>query len=77
MLWGILALLAVIVAFFPCLGALNWVTIPFAGIGLIISVVAVATGLPGRKGGGTAGAILCGVAIVLGFLRLVIGGGVV
>lgn len=77
LLWGILAFIGVIIAFFPCLGALNWLTIPFAGFGLLLSIIAVATGQPGRKGSGVAGLILCGAAIFIGIIRLVMGGGVV
>ena len=40
LVWGILAVLGLGVAFLPCLGALNWLNIPFSLIGLIISVIA-------------------------------------
>ena len=42
-MWGILAILGMIVAFFPCLGALNWLNIPFSGLGIIIAAIALAT----------------------------------
>jgi hypothetical protein len=41
--WGILALCGMFVAFFPCLGSLNWINIPFSFVGLIISIVALVT----------------------------------
>ncbi len=76
LVWGILALIGMFVAFLPCLGSLNWLNIPFAGLGLIISVVAVATSKEQKKGGGMAGIVLCAIAVVLGLLRLLAGGGV-
>lgn len=76
LVWGILVMLAAVVAFFPCLGALNWLVIPFAAAGLIFSVLAYARASPASRRGATAGMVLCGVATVLGVVRLAIGGGV-
>ncbi len=75
-IWGILAALGMLVAFFPCLGALNWLNVPFAVIGLIISIVAFASGKEPSRGGVTAGVVLCAIASVLGILRLFLGGGI-
>ena len=77
LVWGILAIVGMIVGFFPCLGSLNWLNIPFSGIGLIISIVAVVTSKEAKKGGAVAGIVLCAIAVLLGFIRLVAGGGVV
>ncbi|GAB1443133.1 hypothetical protein MASR2M39_19720 [Ignavibacteriales bacterium] len=77
LVWGILALVGMIVAFFPCLGSLNWLNIPFAGIGLIISIVAMNSANETDRGKTIAGIVLCGIAVVLGLIRLVAGGGVV
>ncbi|MGH9673492.1 MAG: hypothetical protein ACRD44_09950 [Bryobacteraceae bacterium] len=76
LVWGILALAGMLVAFFPCLGSLNWLNIPFAVVGLIVSVVALAGARPGSKGGATAGVICCSIAILFGLLRLIAGGGI-
>jgi hypothetical protein len=75
LVWGILAIIGMIVGFFPCLGSLNWLNIPFSGIGLIISIVAVVTAKVEKKGGGIAGIVLCAIAVVLGLIRLIAGGG--
>ena len=75
LVWGILAILGLGVAFVPCLGSLNWLNIPFAIVGLIISFVANSQ-VPGRSGAAVAGIVLNGIAIVLGVIRLVLGGGV-
>ena len=74
--WGMLAILGMLVAFFPCLGALNWINIPFAVIGLVISVAAYVGGKEGKKGGSLIGLICCAIAVVFGGVRLVLGGGI-
>lgn len=76
LIWGILAAIGMIVAFFPCLGSLNWLNIPFAALGLVFSIVAVATSRQQQKGAGIAGIVLCAVAVLLGLIRLALGGGI-
>ena len=76
LVWGILAILGMLTAFFPCFGSLNWINIPFAGIGLIVSIIALATTKESRKGGSIAGIICCGIAIFFGLIRLIAGGGI-
>ena len=73
--WGILALLGFMVAFIPCLGSLNWLNIPFAAVGLVVSLSAFAMGTPGRRSASVVGIILCLLAILIGAKRLVLGGG--
>lgn len=76
LVWGILAFLGMIVGFIPCLGALNWLNIPFAGIGVILSLVAVAGAKNGSKGAAIAGLVANVIAVVIGVVRLTIGGGI-
>ncbi len=76
LVWGILAVLGMFVAFFPCLGALNWINIPFSLVGLILGIITVATTRESQKGAAIAGLVLCALAVALGGLRLVLGGGV-
>ena len=76
LVWGILAFVGMFVAFFPCLGSLNWVNIPFSAVGFIVSVVALATSKGPNKGKAIAGIVLCALGIVLGTLRLVLGFGI-
>jgi hypothetical protein len=71
-----LAVIGMLVGFIPCLGALNWLNIPFAGVGIVISAIALGTS-EGEKQGAVAGLICCSVAVLFGFFRLIIGGGVV
>jgi hypothetical protein len=65
-LFGIISLILMLVAFVPLLGWLNWLVIPFAVIGLIISSL----------GNSTGGRAMNGVAIIVGIIRLVWGGGI-
>ena len=77
LIWGILALAGMVVAFFPCLGSLNWLNIPFSLVGVVIGVIAMGQSAPGKKGTAMTGTIMSAVAAILGFIRLVLGGGVV
>jgi hypothetical protein len=65
-LWGIVAMLLFIVGFIPMLGWLNWVNIPFAALGLIISSLS----------GASTGKTLNAVAVFAGLIRLFWGGGI-
>lgn len=77
LIWGILAVLGMLVGFIPCLGALNWINIPFAGIGIIVGGVAYSRAFEDDKRSAMAGLILCTVALFFGLIRLVLGAGVV
>ncbi len=76
MIWGILAMLGMIVAFFPCLGSLNWLNIPFSAVGLVVSVVALATAKGPNRGGSIVGVVCCSFAVLIGLIRLAAGGGI-
>ena len=65
-LLGIIALLVTLVAFIPLLGILNWVAIPLSIIFLIICVLIKSDN----------GKTLCIVSIIVGILRLLLGGGI-
>ena len=75
---GIIAITLFVIALIPCIGALNWLNIPFAILGLILNVIAIAQSSSAGTGMGknVAGAIMCGVAIVFGGFRLLLGGGI-
>jgi hypothetical protein len=66
LLVGLVALICALVAFIPLLGWLNWLIIPLAIIG-------AAVGLISR---GTAGRNLNLLVIVIGVVRLALGGGI-
>lgn len=72
--WGIVALLAMCIAFIPLLGILNWFVIPFSAIGVVLGFLALNG--PGRSGART-GLVCSIVALILSFVRLSIGGGII
>lgn len=77
LIWGILSILGMLIGFIPCLGAYNWINIPFAALGLIFSIIAVVNANPGEsKSSGTAGLIMCASAVIFGVFRLMLGGGI-
>ena len=78
LIWGLFSLFGMLIGFVPFNGALNWLLIPFAVIGTIVS--ALALGLAPAEAGiskGIAGLISCGIAAIFGFIRLVVGFGIV
>ena len=74
LIWGILAIIGMAVAIIPFLGALNYLNIPFVVLGLLFSILAVI--ISSKKELAVAGCILCGIAIFLGAIRLVLGFGI-
>ncbi|MFZ5642057.1 MAG: hypothetical protein ACOY46_00540 [Bacillota bacterium] len=73
---GIISLLGMFVAFFPCLGSLNWLVIPFAVVSLIVSVIAYTSASPRSRGTSMAAIICCLAATFFGLFRLMLGGGI-
>jgi hypothetical protein len=63
-----------LIFFLPFLGAFNWLNIPFAIIGFVISLLSILNAE--RKGIGVAGLILCTIAITVGIIRLILGFGI-
>lgn len=74
LIWGVLSIIGLGVAFLPCLGWLNWANIPFAIVGLIIGITAASNAPVGQRGTANAGIVLNAIAIGLGVLRLMAGG---
>lgn len=75
LVWGILSLVVTGVAFLPCLGWLNWMTLPFCGIGVILGIMAVAQPGRVRTSAGLIGLVLSAIAVAVGVFRLTLGGG--
>jgi hypothetical protein len=63
---GVVALLCALIAFIPLLGWANWLIIPLAIIGAVIGMISR----------GTAGRNLNLFVIVIGVVRLMLGGGI-
>ena len=76
-LWGIVSLLWMLLAFIPLLGWGNWFMIPFATVGLIVSGIGYAITSPARRGRANVGLWLNGLAILIGLMRLSLGGGII
>ena len=57
-LWGIVAMLWMVLAFIPLLGWGNWFMIPFAVMGAIIAAIGMAMTSPGNRGRAKTGLIL-------------------
>lgn len=64
---GLIALVLVVIAFIPLLGWANWIIIPIAVVGLAI----------GAMSDRTSGRNLNIVVIVIGVVRLMLGGGII
>ena len=76
-IWGIVALAWMVLAFIPLLGWGNWFMIPFAVVGAIIAAIGIAITSPGNRGRAKTGLVLNAVAIVVGAVRLSLGGGII
>ncbi|MGN0859695.1 MAG: hypothetical protein ACI4NW_11070 [Stenotrophomonas sp.] len=75
LVWGIVALLWMLLAFIPLLGWGNWFMIPFAAVGAIIAAIGLLFTRSQNRGRAKTGLILNGIAIVVGVIRLGLGGG--
>ncbi|MDZ4349826.1 MAG: hypothetical protein U1A22_09870 [Xanthomonadaceae bacterium] len=75
LLWGIVSLIVMVVAFLPFLGWGNWLVVPFAAAGALFSVISQALTAGDGKGRAKTGLILNLVALVAGVVRLSLGGG--
>ncbi|HMU98117.1 MAG TPA: hypothetical protein PLC61_00200 [Chitinophagales bacterium] len=66
-IFGVLSVLGMLLGFIPFLGWFNWLNIPFAVVGLILALVSNSRN----------GKILNIVAIIIGVIRLFLGGGII
>ena len=77
LLWGMFAMLWMLLALVPLLGWGNWFLIPFAAVGALIAAVAIALPLREKRGRAKAGLVLNGIVIIVAILRLNLGGGII
>ncbi|MGE8213983.1 MULTISPECIES: hypothetical protein [unclassified Stenotrophomonas] len=75
LIWGIVALLWMMLAFIPLLGWGNWFLIPFAAVGAIIAAIGLLFTHEAKRGRAKTGLILNAIVIIVGVFRLSIGGG--
>ena len=73
---GIVACAMMLLGLIPCFGGLNWLVIPIAIIGLVLSGVGLSTSEKDNRGSATAGLVLSILSLVFGVIRLILGGGV-
>lgn len=73
LVWGILALIGMLIGFAPLFEALNWLNIPFATMGVLISSAALGRSREERKGMSVAGLVCCTIAVLVGIIRFVLG----
>jgi hypothetical protein len=77
LLWGIVAVVLMLVGLIPLLGWANWIIIPFAAVGALIAAIGVLFTSSGKRGRAIAGLILNAIVIVVAVTRLSMGGGVI
>ena len=75
LIFSILAVIGMFFGFIPFLGWMNWGVIPVAIFGFILSIIALATSKK-ERGMAIAGLVMCPIAIIVGAIRLCIGGGI-
>ncbi|HNX01374.1 MAG TPA: hypothetical protein PLE74_05310 [Candidatus Cloacimonadota bacterium] len=75
-IWGFFAISGFLFGLIPFLGAWNWVNIPFSIVGLVIGIIGYVDHTGRHKNLAAVGIVLCTIAIVLGFFRLILGFGV-
>ena len=77
LVWGIVAMFLMVLALIPLLGWSNWFLIPFAAVGAIIGAIGVLFTSTAKTGRAKTGLLLNGIVIVVGIIRLGIGGGII
>ena len=77
LLWGIVAMLWMLLALVPFLGWGNWLLIPFAAVGAIIGAIGLAITRHEKRGRAKAGLLLNGIVIIVAIVRLNLGMGVI
>jgi hypothetical protein len=77
LLWGIVALLWMIVVLIPLLGWGNWFLIPFAAVGAVIAAIGILFTHVSKRGRAWTGLVLNGIVVVVGIVRLGLGGGII
>ena len=77
LVWGIFAMLWMLLALVPLLGWGNWFLIPFAAVGAVVAAIGIAVTRPGNRGRAKTGLVLNGLVIVVAAFRLMLGGGVI
>ncbi len=76
LVWGVLAYVAMVIGLVSAMRGLNWFTVPFAGLGIVLSLAALAAWRR-RRDATPVAALVCNlIALVIGLLRLWGGAGI-
>lgn len=74
---SMLSILGMLLGLIPCFGALNWLNIPFAVATLVVGIIGYIQTPPYHdKKYPKLAIILSAIAIIIGMLRLMLGGGI-
>ena len=76
-LWGIFAMVWIVLALIPLLGGANCLLIPFAVVGAIIAAIGILFTSTPNRGRAKTGLLLNGIVIVVAIVRLGMGGGII
>ena len=79
MIMGIVILCVTVIGLIPCLGWMNWFTVTLGPVTTIMNLVAIIleTADSNKRSKAVIGLVLAIVAVVIGGIRLVLGGGCV
>ena len=75
LVWGIVAMLWMLLALVPLLGWGNWFLIPFAAVGAMIAAIGIALTRRETPRPRQGGLVLNGIVILVAIVRLSLGGG--
>jgi len=68
---GIIGLFFVLIGLIPLLGIMNWLGLPLLVIGLAFGITGIVKNK--RRGANIAGTIICGIFMLIGTVRLIVG----
>lgn len=75
LVWGLVSIILSMVFLIPLLGWMNWILIPFAGLGMVFGIIASAS--EDTRPLGTSVMTMCGIALGISFMRLALFGGII
>jgi len=74
LVWGLLAFIGAVIALLPPLRPLNWIILPFAGLGVPLNLHVVLARKTRGDPLGIAGLVASGIALLIAVLRVTVGG---
>ncbi|UHQ23193.1 hypothetical protein LVB77_00310 [Lysobacter sp. 5GHs7-4] len=75
LLWGIFAMIWMVIALIPVIGLSNWLLIPFAAVGAVIAAIGILFTREQHRGRAKTGLVLNTLVIVVAIVRLSMTGG--